>query len=540
MHGDEFIETPVLSNFTPVSEDEMKKIIGKSNSKCCILDPIPTSLLKKCLDVLLPTICAIVNISLTTSHVPDAFKEAVVTPLIKKPSAEKENMKNYRPVSNLPYISKLLEKVVMQRVNDHLDANNLREPLQSAYCSKHSTETALVRVFSDILCTINEQKCVLLVLLDLSAAFDTINHKVLLTRLEKLFGVTGEALEWLKSYFQNRRQRVVLGTHSSVPLPLLTGVPQGSVVGPGTFPAYTKPLGKLVRSHDVDLHLYADDTQLYVGCHIPDVDATKEKLETCIADVRTWMAANMLKLNDGKTEYMVIASKNMIKQIPESVKSICIGNDNIPVTSSARNIGVMMDPTLSMELQINSICRSCYQSIRDISRIRQYLSVESTKQLITAYVTSKLDFNNALLYKVNKKYLKKLQRIQNICARIVMKIRSFVETEDIRRELHWLPIEYRIEFKLNLITFKCLQNSAPIYLQDLLQVEEHVRTTRSEGTNKLVEKLIKSKSGDRAFKNAAPKLWNNLPVNVRTANTLNKFKQLLKTHLFRRAFNIKE
>ena len=127
-----------MQTFKPVSMEEMRKIIGKCNSKYCALDPIPTSVLKACLGALLPVICKIVNLSFSSSHVPEAFKEAIVTPLIKKQSLDRENLKNYRPVSNLPFISKLVEKVVMERLNCHLDENNLREPLQSAYRAKHS------------------------------------------------------------------------------------------------------------------------------------------------------------------------------------------------------------------------------------------------------------------------------------------------------------------------------------------------------------------------------------------------------------------
>ena len=202
-----------------------------------------------------------------------------VSPLLKKLFLDCENLKNYRPVSNLCTLAKVTEKMAMKRLYGHFDENNLREPLQSAYRPGHSTETALVKVFNDCLTMIDKKQCVLLVLLDLSAAFDTVDHSVMLQRLEKLFGVTGSALEWLRSYFSERFQRVVVGDSSSKPVELTTGVPQGSVVGPGAFSAYTKPLGSIIREHESDLHLYADDTQLYVGCHIADCQVKKEKLE---------------------------------------------------------------------------------------------------------------------------------------------------------------------------------------------------------------------------------------------------------------------
>ena len=288
----DFIDTdiPLLSSFNPVTESELCKVIQSSNSKYCSLDPLPTSLLKECLDPLLPILCKIVNKSLQSSVVPNEFKNAVVTPLLKKKSLDSENMRNYRPVSNLPYMSKILEKLVMSRLDQHFDEHNLREVLQSAYRAGHSTETALIKVLNDCLQTIDQKKCVLLLLLDLMAALDTINSEIMLSRLENLFGVTGEAKEWLQSYFKDRFQTVVVENTSSAPKKLSTGVPQGSVAGPSVFTAYTRPLGTIAHAHGINLHLYADDTQLYIGCDIDETMLTQEKLEACVTDVRNgWL-----------------------------------------------------------------------------------------------------------------------------------------------------------------------------------------------------------------------------------------------------------
>ena len=137
---------------------------------------------------------------------------------------------------------------------------------------------------------------------------------------------------------------------------------------------------------------------------------------------------------------------------------------------------------------------------------------------------------------MNKKYLKKLQRIQDVCARLVMNTRTGVSTEDMKKALHWLPVEQRIIFKINLLTYKCLNHDAPQYLQDLLAVEQLGRSTRSESTCRLKESLVRKRHGDRAFRNAAPSLWNNLPPEIRLSSTINLFKRKLKTHLFRIAY----
>lgn len=203
----------LLTFFETVSETEIQKIIMSSASKSSCLDPLPTSLLKECLHELLPTITNIINKSLTSSTVPDIMKKAAILPILKKHNLDSENLNNYHPISNLSFVSNTLEKVVAKRLDTHLTKNNLHEPSQSAYKKFHSTETALLKVQNYILLAMDNQKCVVLVLLDLSAAFDTVDHHVLLERLRNSFGVEGSANDWFTSYLKNRRKTVIVTEH---------------------------------------------------------------------------------------------------------------------------------------------------------------------------------------------------------------------------------------------------------------------------------------------------------------------------------------
>ena len=177
-----------------MSTEEVKRIITSDPSKSCTLDPMPTWLLKKSLDDVLPAIVDIINASLTNGSVPSSMKCVIVSPLLKKPSLDKEILKNYRPVSNLPFLSKVLEKVVANQINDYMLQHNLHEMYQSAYKKFHSTETAFLKIQDDILCSIDNGDAVVLILLDLSAAFDLIDHVILLEHMEDILGVKDTAL----------------------------------------------------------------------------------------------------------------------------------------------------------------------------------------------------------------------------------------------------------------------------------------------------------------------------------------------------------
>ena len=242
----------------------------------------------------------IVNKSVSTGEFPQAFKNALVTPLLNKRTLDEDVLNNYRPVSNLAFISNITEKVVASRLNHHLMVNNLQEPFQSAYCMNHSTETAMLRVQNDILRALDDNKVVLLVLIDLSAAFDTVNHKRLLNTLHAI-GITGKTFAWFTSYLQNRSQTITISGKQSRSRQLECGVPQGLVLGPILFNVYTAALGLLLRQENTNYSMYADDTDLYLIFKPSELTENVAEMERTAGLVRRWMAANELKMNDAKT-----------------------------------------------------------------------------------------------------------------------------------------------------------------------------------------------------------------------------------------------
>ena len=218
-------------------------------------------------------------------------------------------MKTYRPVSNLSFLSKVLEKVVVNQLNTHINSSNTSNQYQSAYRTFHSTDTALLKIYNDILALKDAGKVTALTLLDLSAASDTIDHTILMSRLDDWFGVTGKALNWFKSYLTGKCQRIKIGDCLFSKADLKFGVPQGSVFGPLLFTLYTTTLRSMIFEHAIPHHLYANDSQLYVSFVSGDSAAALNGLQSCLASVQSWMSTNKLKLNPDKTEFFLIGNK---------------------------------------------------------------------------------------------------------------------------------------------------------------------------------------------------------------------------------------
>ena len=249
-----------------------------------------------------------------------------------------------------------------------MNEKKLNPPLQSAYREHHSTETAIVKIMNDILLSLDKDMCVLLVMLDLSAAFDTVDHKLLFNRSEQSFGIQDGAKAWLQSYFPDRHQAVKINGVKSDPTDLDTGMPQGSVVGPFCFPPYTSPLFTIANKHKCQMHMYADDTQLYMSCKVVESEAAVLHMEDCVAEIKQWMKENFLKLNDSKTEVLLLSKHSRSKDVAH-IRTINIGNSSVNVMPQAKNIGCILDSNLTMEAQVVNVTRKCYASIHEIGRI---------------------------------------------------------------------------------------------------------------------------------------------------------------------------
>ena len=400
--------------------------------------------------ILLPIITKVVNSSLFSGIFPDTLKQSIITPVLKKLNLDHNILKHYRPVANIKFLSKVIEKAASCQVGSHIDRNDLGERNQSSYKKFHSTETALLKVKSDFLQYVDDSKSVLLVLLDMSAAFDTVDHPILLQRLRDRFGMCDSVVSWFRSYFENRTTRVSIKNASSHKHILNYSLPQGSIIGPQCFILYISPIGDIIRQirhHNISFHCYADDIQLYAAFDhkIPgECERTMDRITNCISELNMWMLQNKLQLNQEKTEFFVIAGPRVLNLVSDL--QLKLDGKTIKPSISVKNLGVTFDGLMNMSIHISTLCKTINFQIRNLWRIRRFISREACHHAVRALVLSRIDYANSLLFGARQADLKRLQRVQNKAASLVFACGRDGCSADLLHSLHWLQVKDRIHF----------------------------------------------------------------------------------------------
>ena len=514
-----------MNSFAQVSMEQMKTVLSDMTIKTSFEDPVPAFLVKDSLDeVLLPYLHDLVNLSLETGDI-SGLKESVITPIIKKFNLDAEDLANYRPIVNLQFLSKLIEKCVLLQLTDHMQANNLHCHEQFAYKKNHSTETMILQIVNDVLNGFEKGTCTILVLLDMSAAFDTVDIQKLLKILQYKIGLSGTVLKWFQSFLVGRKQKVLIDGQLSEAILSMFGVPQGSVLGPVLFNIYVSSLPSVIKNLAFSTSLYADDVNARRQFSLNfQYSNTLIKVPELIAQISEWMETHFLKINPSKTEVILFQPPGSAST--PVIRGICLGESCIRFSKTVKLLGVHLDESMSLDSHVNTLVSECFYHLKNIAKIKRYLSDQQTQKLVHAFVSSKLDYSNAVLYGLKSTTTKKLQRVQNYAARLVCGFPShLVDSKSLLHNLHWLNVKQRIIFKVLLLVHKFFTGVAPQYFCELLLV-------RSWNERLLYTQFMKTTSGRRSFEYVSCRLWNRLPKATRLLNTSEQFKGNLKTILF--------
>ena len=518
---------PGLHNFNTVQEVDIFKLIMSTKKTYNSNDPFPIKDVsqEENIKAIARIYTKIINLSILNNKFPNSEKVAVVHPLYKG-DGDANNMKYYRPVSNLSFLSKIIEKSILLQLNRFLLENNLIPDNQSAYRANHSTETCITAVLNDLLNSLDDGKITLMFMLDLSAAFDTVHHQVLKEELMKI-GIQDSALAWISNYLDSRFFRVEINDQSSQKVPLQQGVPQGSVLGPVLFLLYVRGLGKLFADASVSHQQFADDSQGYEV--IGSVQVSIPKILSLILKIKQWLAGKFQKLNEDKTKFMLIGSKKKLKNLKNShnLKFFILNGHKVKLQSSLKDLGVFIDENLTCNKQISILVKSCNNQLQNLYAIKKYVTRNCLKMLVVNQILSRIDYCNSIYVNLPNYQLRKIQMCMNKSARLIHGARFTDRVTPLLINLHWLPIKARIMFKICCQVKKVLITGKPNYLKP------HLIRTRT----RLQVPRVKTMFGKRAFKYYAPTVYNSLPLSLREIDNVANFKRKLKTHLFSLAYD---
>lgn len=466
-------------------------------------------------------------------------KRAIVRPLLKKHSLDPNDPSSYRPISNLSFVSKVIERIVDIRITEHVSKHHLLPVHQSAYRRHHSTETAILCVMNDMINVLDRGHVGALMLLDMSAAFDTVDHSIMVDVLERRFGVRDSALNWLEDFLTGRSQAIRLGINQTDDVSLKFGIPQGSVTGPKRFIEYAEDVIDQFNKNDLRHHMFADDMQAMASGPPSNALTINSSLASCLSDVSSWCASKRLQLNAGKTDIMWFGTAAMLHKVPSGHRVISTCAAAIEPVAVVRDLGVWLDSELSMREHVSHTARACFFHLRRLRSIRKLLGRDVTIQLVCALVLSRLDYCNGVLAGLPSSTLAPLQRVLHAAARLVEDLKPNDHVTTALKNLHWLPVKQRVEYKLCLLIHKVSIGQAPEYMSDMVttcsSVSSLSRLRSSTSGDYIIPRTIR-KLGERAFSVSAPSLWNSLPSDIKLTKCTTTFKKLLKTHLYKVAY----
>ena len=507
----------------PVSvETVIKTVMDLKNKNSSGIDGISMRFLKDSLPVLAFYLTVIINTSIVTGIVPDKWKHAIVCPLLKQ--GDVEDPSNYRPISLLSVLSKILEKVVANQLYEFLSTNNLFSESQHGFMKGLSTQTALIKITEHLYKNIDKHEVSLLALCDLSKAFDSVSHTLLLQKMDVL------QIDdfWFKNYLSNRTQAVKINAIVSSKQNIEYGVPQGSVLGPLLFNIFINDLHNV--ANDSTLVQFADDAQFLLSAKIENLESLVQRMEATMERVNKYFSENGLKVNSDKTQFIFIGSRALTDRIPDDIK-IRVGNSELSPKESAKDLGVILDSHLSFEKHIDYICTKANGLLFFLTRNKEMFDDQTRKIVVEALVISLYSYCSLIWGACTASIRNKIQKVQNFAAKVAVGYgRKRDHATPFIKKLDWLKVNDMLKYHEILFMFKIVNSHAPPgILQIPLVGHTHERITRQ--IHELQIPRTRTKIADRALSVRGAIQWNKLPEVIKQENRMTSFKNKLKEYI---------
>ena len=494
--------------FEDLSVNTVRKIIKSVKSKSAGVDDIGSFFVKLAAPYISKPLTNIINSSFSNRIFPENWKCAIIRPIPKTSNPILPT--DYRPISLLTVFSKITEKAAAFQIIEYLNRKSLQDPKQSAYKQNHSTNTALLKITDDLYNALDDGELTLLVLLDYSKAFDTINHRILFAKLKAL-GFTFDAISWIVGYLTGRKQKVKTQTDESGWESIQYGVPQGSVLGPLLFSLVVNDISTCIKYGNY--HMYADDTQIYYHFKLHQFQDTISKTNQDLNNIANYSERNCLNINAGKSKYIIIGSQNNLKKAKKVItEDVKIGGKNIDRETEAKNLGVIFDEKLTWEQHIGKLIQKAYYKLRQFYHLKTSLSIKTKSKLVETYVLSQLNYCDMVTQATTVALKTRIQRVQNSCIRYIFGLRKYEHITPYMQKLDTLNMEGRTKQHALTLMHKIVNKIAPGYLSEKLSYRHDVHNHNTRNRNALnVRRLHNARKNDAFF--------------VKTVNEYNTFNQ---------------
>ena len=484
-------------------------VFGMRSSSACGADGICIRMLKAGFSAIGRVILHIINTCITHSDIPGPWKHSTVRPIFK--SGNPSDPANFRPISLVPVIMKVVERIVHHQLYHYLSYNHLLASAQHGFRPRHSTETALLSVTDRILAATDRGEISLLCLLDLSKCFDVIDHKILLQKL----AVHGIETSWFSAYLRGHTQSVSLikgssGRELSRPLPIDMGVFQGSALGPLLFTVFCNSIS--LYAGDATVFQYADDTQVLVSGPANDLDFLISRMETSLTSLSDWFCTHALKVNASKTQLMVFGSRPNLKKLPDF--TVSFRDAVLQPSEKMGNLGVVFDSALSWDDHVSELSRRCTGLLIGLSHARNCLPDGVIRILVTALVLSRINYCLSVYGNGTQKNFDRLQKILNFAARVIFGRRKFDHVSALRLKLGWLSPRNMSDYRTLIIAHKALQRGEPEELAAMFTSNRDARERHTRQDDLLHLPRQQLETGKRRFGYRAAALLNSLPMQV--------------------------